>query len=694
MTGLGSKPAQVEMRDLCSSIADASPMPMAGVEGDGHVIRYVNSAFCVLVRKPEDVLIGAPFSSTVPMGDECLSLLDRVHCTGHAETHTGRDDSAANRFYWSYFMWPILADDKTRVGIVIQVTETTPFHEHATALNQALVIGSVRQHELIEGAGLLNAQLQAEITHRKHVECAMKVQQLEIEASEKRYRGLIEAIPQIVWTATADGILDFANSKWFEYLGFNAGAYRPTQWSALLYPDDKERFLERWSEGLRSESAFQIEHRLINGSIGRYRWYLSRAVPIRLENGSVVEWLGTSTDVDDQKRDEQAMYQKQKLESLGILAGGLAHDFNNLLVGVLGGASYAASVLPATDPLQVILAGIASAGERAAHLTRQMLAYAGKGRFLIEQIDVGELVLSTRDLIQTSVPKSVRVILQTSPDLLLVDADSSQMQQVVMNLILNGAESIDEGTEGSVIVKTDLIQMDADGIGNADLVIGSLIPGPYVVVEVRDTGAGMDKETRAMVFDPFFTTKFAGRGLGLSAVEGILRSHNGALQLQSAAGCGSTFRVYLPASRTPRLDREEPVEHFCAPCAGTILVVDDEGSVRQIAKLGLESHGFQVRVADCGEEAIRILLDKAEGEIVVVLLDLTMPGMSGKQVVERMTALGIRVPVLITSGFSETEVCEEFSDFDIAGFIQKPFTVAQLANRVSSVLHGTQQRLN
>jgi PAS domain S-box-containing protein len=686
MAGIGFKPQPVELRDFCRPFADGSPAPMAAVEGGSHIIRYVNPAFCLLLGQLPETLTGALFSSTARAGDECLQLLERVDRAGQAETHTGREHLVANRFYWSYSMWPILTADNSRVGILIMVTETTPFHERATAINEALMIGSVRQHEAIESAEMLNGQLQAEIVRRNEAEREMEARQREIEASEQRHRGLIEAIPHIVWTARPDGTLCSANSKWFEYFGFDPGGTSERAMSALLHPDDRDRCLELWAQGLASESSFEMEHRLRNMSTGVFRWHLSRAAPIRGENGRVTEWLGTSTDVDDQKRAELAVYHKKKMESLGVLAGGIAHDFNNLLVGVVSGASYAASAIPAAHPVQEILNGIVRSGQRAAELTRQMLAYAGKGRYVIEQIDPGELVASTCDLIRTSLATHVRLIVSARANLPLVDADPSQMQQLVMNLVLNAAESMDEATAGSVIVKVDFIELDTDAIGKADFATGSLVPGRYVVLQVQDTGSGMDEGTKAKVFDPFFTTKFPGRGLGLAAVEGILRSHNAALKLESSLGRGSTFRVYLPVSPTLNREGKGTGERRFAQGAGTVLMVDDDEVVRQVAALGLQNGGFTVRLAAGGHEAIRMLGDDAAGEISVVVLDFAMPGMSGKEVMQRMTEMGIHVPVLITSGFGATEVCEELTRFDIAGFIQKPFTGVQLASCVSTAL--------
>jgi PAS domain S-box-containing protein len=670
-----------EPSDYCRATVDASPVPMAFVAGSGHIIRYANQAFCLLTGQSKQKLIGDSFDNAVPQSDHLLSLLDRVYQIGNAETHVGQEDSASHRFYWSYILWPVFTAANLRVGIMIQVTETTSFHRQATAMNEELVIRSVRQHELTQVAETLNAQLQAEIVQRK--------------ASELQYRGLIEAIPQIVWTATPHGTLDFANPKWFEALGIDLITFNQAGWSALLHPDDREQFLQTWSAGLQSGSAFQIEHRLRDVSDSSFRWYLSRAAPICAESGSVVKWFGTSTDIEDQKRAEVALFAKQKLESLGILAGGIAHDFNNLLVPILSGASYAVGILPSTHPLQEIIRGIVSAAESAAQLTRQMLAYAGKGQFLIEQIDINELVRRTCDLVKGSIPKSVKLTVETGQDLPPVEADSSQMQQVVMNIVLNAAESIDESTCGYVTVKTELLDLTTSAIEKFDLIGGNLKPGVHILLEIQDSGCGMDPATKAKVFDPFFTTKFTGRGLGLSAVEGILRTQNGALEIRTGVGRGSTFRIYLPASSRPHHDHKNPSLPIPLEISSalTVLVVDDELMVRQIAKLSLENGGFKVLLADSGGQAMRLVLDKGEAPISLVVLDLSMPGMSGKQVMQQMRASGVKVPILICSGYSEEEVHREFSGLDIAGVLPKPFTSRQLADRVRSMLYPQSKKI-
>jgi PAS domain S-box-containing protein len=518
------------------------------------------------------------------------------------------------------------------------------------------VVGST--HDVTEQRNLLNA----------------------LRQSEARFRQAIDSMPQIVWSALPDGAPDLYNRRWFEYTGLSAGNEDGDQWTPV-HPDEEPLVRERWRRALGTGEPFDIEFRC-RRSDGQYRWFLSRAAAIRDERGNIVRWFGTSTDIEDRKKAELAVLTKQKLESLGLLAGGIAHDFNNLLVGILGGASFAVDSIAEDDPLQPVLGVIVTAAERAAHLTRQMLAYAGKGRFLIESIDVAELVRSTCSLIRGSIPKHVRITVETGHGQPTIEADSSQMQQIVMNLILNAAEAIDDARTGAVVVRTRAMDLDAAAIARAEIVSGSLTPGPYLVLEVRDNGSGMDHDTQTKIFDPFFTTKFTGRGLGLSAVQGILRTHNGALELVSRLGEGSTFRVFLPASGKAAFHAPLPVER-ANQGAGTVLVVDDEEIVLRTSKTSLERAGFEVVLAESGERAISILRDKETPAVHLIVLDLSMPNMNGKDTMEQIRRLEIAVPVLICSGYSEAEVCREFAGLDVAGFIQKPFTARELTARVT-----------
>jgi len=393
--------------------------------------------------------------------------------------------------------------------------------------------------------------------------------------------------------------------------------------------------------------------------------------------------LEINSDITERRRMEEQLRHTQKLESLGVLAGGVAHDFNNLLTGILGNASLAMEGVSANDPLRPLLEEVMHASERAADLTRQMLAYAGKGRFVMRTVDLSTAVREIGGLLQTSVAKSVQLRFQLSDRLPGVDADPGQLQQIIMNLLINGAEAI--GPEGgTVLVRTAAQEVDQAYIETMSSAGELLRPGLYASLEVHDTGCGMSEETQARIFDPFFSTKFAGRGLGLSAVLGIVRSHKGALKVYSKPGQGTTFKVLLPASphavTAAAASSESPLTG-----TGTILVVDDEDLVRQTARQTLEHYGYEVLTARDGAEALERYREQPEA-ISLVLLDLTMPVMGGEEALSRMHAVNPGVRVLLTSGYSEVEMGERFAGKGLSGFIQKPYSAAALAEKVKELI--------
>jgi signal transduction histidine kinase len=387
------------------------------------------------------------------------------------------------------------------------------------------------------------------------------------------------------------------------------------------------------------------------------------------------------------KQNEEELLQTQKLESLGVLAGGVAHDFNNLLTGIMGNASLAIECLPRdAQHLRKVLDDVVGASERAAHLTRQLLAYAGKGRFIIERIDLSEIVRAITHLIQSSIPKNACLRLELADDLDAVEADATQLQQIVMNLVINAAEAIPEDQSGEVVVTTRNEELGTGRPGQT-LAAGEAGPGRYVVLEVRDNGQGMDDATRARIFDPFFTTKFTGRGLGLAAVLGIVRSHKAALEVQSAPGAGSTFRVLFPAMPAAATGdvRQEVGDGAGAARDATILIIDDEETVRRTAKATLDHYGYETILANDGKQGVDIFMAMPD-RISLILLDLTMPGIGGEEVLRRLKAIRPDVRVILSSGFNEVEVIERFNGAGLAGFLQKPYAAGTLAARLRSVL--------
>jgi PAS domain S-box-containing protein len=380
---------------------------------------------------------------------------------------------------------------------------------------------------------------------------------------------------------------------------------------------------------------------------------------------------------------EAQMQQAQKLESLGVLAGGIAHDFNNLLTAILGHANLALMDLAPEAPARDSLREIEKASARAAELCRQMLAYAGRGRFVVESINLSRLIEELAHLLRVSISKKILLRCQLAEEIPAIEADPAQLRQVAMNLVINAAEAIGD-TEGVIGVSTGVAQCGEDDLRGGQLV-ASPAPGSYVYLEVTDTGCGMDAETRARIFDPFFTTKFAGRGLGLAAVLGIVRSHRGTLKVESERGRGTTFRILFPASAQAAAPVEAGGNAPPWRGTGTILVVDDEEPVRNVASRMLERCGFTVLRACDGQEALDLFHIHAS-EIVCVLLDLAMPRMDGEETLRELRRIQPGVRIVLASGYSDQEIAQRFRGAGLAGFIEKPYRMEALSAKLREAL--------
>ncbi len=382
---------------------------------------------------------------------------------------------------------------------------------------------------------------------------------------------------------------------------------------------------------------------------------------------------------------QQQLQETQKLESLGVLAGGIAHDFNNLLTGVLGNAGLARDRLAEKDPLHDQLRQIEIAATRAAELCQQMLAYAGKGHFVVEPVDLSVLVSDTAKLLDLSVAHRAQLDLRLATDLPSVFADGTQLRQIVMNLVLNAAEAINH-SDGVITVTTGRIQIDAELLSSTRIV-ADLSEGDGVYLEVSDNGCGMDSDTLARVFEPFFTTKFTGRGLGLAAVLGIVRSHHGALDVQSEIGRGTRFRLVLPAYDSPGAAKAGTVSPFPVERAqqGTILVIDDEESVRSVTRDALRRIGYEVVTAEDGRSALD-LLQRPMPVFSAVLLDYTMPKLDGAETLRAIQQLRPELPVILMSGFPEAETEKRLEGLTVASFLPKPFNISLLRKCVEQTI--------
>jgi signal transduction histidine kinase/ActR/RegA family two-component response regulator len=390
-----------------------------------------------------------------------------------------------------------------------------------------------------------------------------------------------------------------------------------------------------------------------------------------------------AADVSESKALEAHVQQNQRLESIGVLAGGIAHDFNNLLTGVLGNASFLQERVVPGSREAAAADDLIAAGQVMAKLTSQMLAYSGRGRFQIQSLDLSAEVRQITNLLQASIPKNVRLSLALADGLSAIEGDSSQIQQVVMNLVINGSEAMGS-KQGMVEVRTLSRRPEQSELAAA-VTRPAVAAGEYVVLEVCDNGRGMPEETRSRIFDPFFTTKFAGRGLGLSAVLGIVRSHRGALVVQSSPAVGSTFRVFFPQAAA--------LEAPAAPQwtrsyrgSGTILIVDDEKLVLGMARSVLNYAGYEVLSASNGSEALDIYAARS-GQIDAIVLDMTMPVLGGEETMERLAAGWPDAAVIATSGYDLKDAKWGFA-VRPAAFLQKPYTAAQLTSKVAEVVRS------
>ncbi len=467
---------------------------------------------------------------------------------------------------------------------------------------------------------------------------------------------------------------------------------------ALVHPEDRARVIAAVRVAVEGMSRLRIEYRVVRPD-GAIRWIYGDADLERDEHGAPLRLLGIGQDITERREAEEArraiemkMLQAQKLESLGVLAGGIAHDFNNLLVGVLGNAGLAMGELPEGSPLQQPVARIEQAALRAADLVRQMLAYSGRGQFIVGPVDLNAVIREMTHLLATVLSKKATVCYELAPEGPSVHADATQIRQVVMNLITNASDALGD-EPGTITVATGVT--DATGVMAAtagiDVSIGreDLPPGRYAFVRVTDSGSGIAPDMLGRIFDPFFSTKFTGRGLGLAAVQGIVRAHRGGIHVRSEPARGSTFTVLLPlldADRCASAIAAAAETVAAVPAGLVVLVVDDEPDVRETARTILHRQGYVVFEAADGREALLKLTTLPR--IDVVLLDLTMPHLSGVETLAEIRRRRPSLPVLLSSGYGEQDVMRQCADSAHTSFVQKPYGPAGLLMSIARAISG------
>jgi PAS domain S-box-containing protein len=606
-----------------------------------------------------DIAIGQSMLDFIGREDDrqkAKTNFDRALAGEHFVTVEEYGEQARSRLYYEDTYSPIRAEDGTVVGLTLFLSDVTQKKRNEDELEK----------------------------YRQKLELVVDERTVALRRSEALYRSLVENAPVAVF----------------------------------LHRRGKLLFVNPAAVTLCNEmSASSLGERCIDDLVGsELGERLGRSeVTLRRKGGGVssVEWTSIAVDLDggpallslavdvttrreaeaERRRLEEQLRHTQKLESLGLLAGGIAHDFNNLLVGIMGNADLALrSVLKTRrehaddwEEVALLVQRVKTAALRASELTGQMLAYSGKGRFVVRPLDISNVAREMSELVNVSVPKSAKLELDLGRDLPVVEADSAQIRQIVMNLITNAADAVGE-TEGTIRLRTFLVTANRELLASS-VVDDALAPGRYVCLEVHDTGCGMDQETRAKLFDPFFTTKAKGRGLGLAAVLGIVRAHHGAITVESAPGAGSTFRVFLPASEAAPTAEAALAADEDWRATGTILVADDEPRVRQVLAMMLTNIGFEVLEAGTAPACLALYRQHADS-INAIMVDLMMPGGGGREVVRVLRAEGRRGPIVVSSGYTEEAIEPELRADPHLAFLEKPFEYLTFVQTLKNVLRA------
>jgi signal transduction histidine kinase/ActR/RegA family two-component response regulator len=505
-----------------------------------------------------------------------------------------------------------------------------------------------------------------DITERKRVETALRESEERLRASEAHLMSAQRLAKLGSWERDdTTGNTEFSDEM-LRILGT---------------PDNPPRTLMEFRESaLRARSTGGPEageYRIVRAD-GEVRIVRSVLEAIRNEHGAVLRVVGATQDVTDLKRAQEESLARQKLESLGVLAGGVAHDFNNLLGSVIANSELVLSELPDGSPAAAGVESIKTVAGRAAEIVREMMSYAGQGDTVFEPVDLSRLLHEMVEFLKVAISKRATLNITLPQELPAVRANAAQLRQVILNLITNASEALGE-QEGVISITAARLRC-----GPSDST-PDLSRGDYVRLEVSDTGRGMTEEVQSKIFDPFFSTKFPGRGMGLAVVKGVVHRHGGAINVVSAPGQGSRFEILLPCSNEPAREEHDKAGFSAAgevvSSSGTVLIVEDEHTLRQAISKMLRRKGFTVFEAGDGEAGASLFRDKAP-EIDVVLLDLTLPGLSGGEVLSEVRRLQPDVTVIVTSAYSREQAQTTLGARPPWLYIRKPYQVSELTDLI------------
>lgn len=565
----------------------------------------------------------------------------------------------------------------------------TTTNDEVGLLYESLNLMSRKVHDKARDLESANRELELELGERMRAEESLK-------ASEERFRTLVDNSFDVIFVLDTGGVFQFVSPSWEKHFGYPPSDVIGQEFRHFVHPDDTANCFEYLAQVLANGQAATSPSYRVKQADGSWRLFIANGTRHTDSTGATL-YIGVGHDISDEKRLEEErlnlerqFFHAQKLESLGIMAGGIAHDFNNLLTAIIGNLELSGMHLDKSSQTSIRIGQAMKASLRAAALTKHMLDYTGRGAFKLTSLDLNLLVKENSDLLRTTVPKTISMVMDTSASLPPVLGDSGQLQQVIMNLINNAAEAIG-GEPGEIMIATGVQECDWKMLQHSKLEMKPP-PGRYVYLDVTDSGCGMDEETQQRIFEPFYTTKFTGRGLGMSSVMGIVKSHNGAILLYSEPKLGSTFKVLLPIftgqqAAIPYGFAESETSGPHPDVSGMVLVVDDEEPVREVCREFLHDMGMQTMGAADGLEAVEIF-SRHMHDISLVILDLTMPRMDGVTALHELRLLQPGAKILISSGHALKTTEKMFVDDTPDGFIQKPYQLQEIKDKITGIIHG------
>lgn len=654
------------MTEFFQSAFDQAPSFMAVLNGPKHVFRIVNQAYTDLIGGRD--VVGLPVRAALPdvEGQGFFELLDQVYRTGEPVSFRAMpvqiqasSDASSDQHFVDFIFHPLTDATGAPTGIFVQ----------------------------------------------GHDVSGQKVAEAELRARREKFRIMAQTMPNHVWTAEKDGGLDWLNDRIYEFTGLCKGELYGADWVRVLHPDDLEAVAVKWTAATQEGVAYETEFR-VRKADGSYRWHIVRASPLRADDGTLIGWVGTNTDIEERKNIEAeivklnatleervarrnreleelnaALRQSQKLEAIGGLAGGIAHDFNNLLQVIMGNIQSAMRDLPSEHPAKVRLDQAMRSVERGATLASQLLSFARKQPLAPVSTDLNRLVNETTGILRSAIGDGVELETRFDDGLWNTSIDRNSMENALLNLAINARDAMDG--QGQLTIRLENASLDEAFVQNQP----GAEPGQYVCLKIADTGCGMTPETVDRIFEPFFTTKADGHGtgLGLSMVYGFAKQSGGHITIGSKVGVGTTINLYLPRSFEKEQVATRAGEGELLEGAETILLVEDDDEVREVALNMLSDLGYSVLEASGVEQALGLLA--GDWHIDLLFTDVVMPGKeTGQDLAERMRAIRPDVAVLFTSGFVQDSIVHDGRLDEGVQLIEKPYTQPQLAQKIRDVL--------